>query len=210
MPPRLQVTCVTATLPAAMAEMMTAWAADPVRVQADARGAVLGAGGASAGGAEGGDPASAGSAGGPELQVPPGVTQTVHVCAEHKKPQKLIKYLTKLRAADTAAGKRQRTRVLVFANRIKAVDFIATSLAAEGHRAMAIHGDKSQPERDRALAEFKARGVGREGVGVGGRGERPALIWLQRLASSELWGPSFFKFLETAMYGLSCVVAKGR
>jgi hypothetical protein len=41
----------------------------------------------------------------------------VHVCAEHKKPAKLLKHLGAIKAA--AAGLRNPPRVLVFANKIK-------------------------------------------------------------------------------------------
>jgi hypothetical protein len=43
--------------------------------------------------------------------------QVVHVCAEHKKPAKLLKHLGAIKAA--AAGLRNPPRVLVFANKIK-------------------------------------------------------------------------------------------
>jgi ATP-dependent RNA helicase DDX5/DBP2 len=43
--------------------------------------------------------------------------QVVHVCAEHKKPAKLLKHLAAIKAA--AAGLRNPPRVLVFANKIK-------------------------------------------------------------------------------------------
>lgn len=43
--------------------------------------------------------------------------QVVQVCAEHKKPAKLLKHLTAIQEA--AAGLRNPPRVLVFANRIK-------------------------------------------------------------------------------------------
>jgi hypothetical protein len=43
--------------------------------------------------------------------------QAVHVCAEHKKPAKLLKHLAAIRSQ--SAGGRNPPRVLVFANRIK-------------------------------------------------------------------------------------------
>jgi hypothetical protein len=43
--------------------------------------------------------------------------QVVHVCAEHKKPAKLLKHLGAIKTA--AAGLRNPPRVLVFANKIK-------------------------------------------------------------------------------------------
>jgi ATP-dependent RNA helicase DDX5/DBP2 len=51
--------------------------------------------------------------------VPPSAfpAQVVQVCAEHKKPAKLLKHLAAIKAA--SAGLRNPPRVLVFANRIK-------------------------------------------------------------------------------------------
>lgn len=45
------------------------------------------------------------------------ITQVVQVCAEHKKPAKLLKHLAAIRAV--SEGQRNPPRVLVFANRIK-------------------------------------------------------------------------------------------
>jgi superfamily II DNA/RNA helicase len=45
------------------------------------------------------------------------VTQVVQVCAEHKKPAKLLKHLHSINAAST--GARMLPRVLVFCNKIK-------------------------------------------------------------------------------------------
>lgn len=50
-------------------------------------------------------------------------------------------------------------QVLVFAKTRNSVDQLAASLAAEGLQADAIHGDRPQPSRLRALARFKAAEV---------------------------------------------------
>ena len=80
------------------------------------------------------------------------VEQAVHVCAEHKKSRKLMKYITKLRAADGRA----RSRVLVFANRIKTVQFIADLCKRHGERVSTLHGTMKQEKRDLAMKDFKA------------------------------------------------------
>lgn len=46
--------------------------------------------------------------------------QVVHVCAEHKKPAKLLKHFNSIKAA--SLGARNPPRILVFANRIKVSD----------------------------------------------------------------------------------------
>lgn len=123
------------------------------------------------------------------------------VCAEHKKPVKLLKHLSRARDAASAAGERHAPRVLIFANRIKTVQFVADFLRAQERKQLeekrkaaeraanksgkgpgggrsskgsrnnsssppsasrtsskieTLHGDRTQPERDAALAAFRA------------------------------------------------------
>ena len=100
------------------------------------------------------------------LPPPP---QAVHVCAEHKKPAKLLKHLAAVRAA--SAGARNPPRVLVFANRVKAVKFLVGAVAKDGWRAAALHGQRPQAEREAAVAAFRrARAGGWAGGRAGGRG----------------------------------------
>lgn len=47
-------------------------------------------------------------------------------------------------------------RTLVFTRTKRGADKVAKSLASYGHKVNAIHGNKSQPQRERALAAFKA------------------------------------------------------
>ena len=89
-----------------------------------------------------------------QVGISPSVTQIVHVCAEHKKPKKLMKFLKKLEKEDE--GKRQATSVLVFCNHIKTVLFLSKFLRKEGQRAADLHGNLPQPQRERVLADFKA------------------------------------------------------
>lgn len=53
------------------------------------------------------------------------ILQVVQVCAEHKKPAKLLKHLEAIKAA--SQGLRNPPRVLVFANRIKVCAAAATA-----------------------------------------------------------------------------------
>lgn len=81
-------------------------------------------------------------------------SQVVHVCAEHKKPAKLLKHLSSIRAAST--GLRNPPRVLVFANRIKTVRFLYETIQKEEFRTAMLHGERSQAERSDALRDFKS------------------------------------------------------
>ena len=115
------------------------------------------------------------------------------VCAEHMKPAKLLKHLARARDAASSAGERHAPRVLIFANRIKTVKFVADFLRAQERKQQleenkrregnkkgsknrskngsssfspssssssskveTLHGDRTQPERDAALAAFRA------------------------------------------------------
>lgn len=90
------------------------------------------------------------------------VTQTVHLCAEHKKPRKLIRHIERIKAAETAeteekgGGRRQPGPMLVFCNKIKTVQFVNDFLKRQGIRCATLHGGMKQPDRERTLAEFKA------------------------------------------------------
>jgi ATP-dependent RNA helicase RhlE len=56
-------------------------------------------------------------------------------------------------------AERNFKRVIVFTRTKRGADRVAKSLEAAGVEAAAIHGDKSQGQRERALAEFKAGNV---------------------------------------------------
>ncbi|KAL3156027.1 hypothetical protein ABBQ32_013014 [Trebouxia sp. C0010 RCD-2024] len=88
-----------------------------------------------------------------DMSISKTVSQVVQVCAEHKKPAKLLKHLTHIK--DSSAGMRMAPKVLVFANRIKTVRFLQQTITEAGFKAMQLHGDKSQAEREEALLGWK-------------------------------------------------------
>ena len=143
---RPQVMLLSATMPPAVVEAAEAWL---VPGHADVR---LGGSGPAAGATAAG------------ASFPPGLVQTVHVCAEHKKPTKLLRHLEKLKAA--AAGARVPPRVVVFVNRVKAARFVHGLVAKAGYRAELLHGQRPQREREASEVE------GVEGEGKRGRGRR--------------------------------------
>lgn len=76
------------------------------------------------------------------------VTQTIEVCTDGDKYQLLLQYLrNNLTAKD---------RVLVFVETKKGCDMLTRSLRMDQFQARAMHGDKSQEERDWVLKEFKS------------------------------------------------------
>eukprot|EP00938_MAST-03A_sp_MAST-3A-sp1_P000795 g795.t1 len=82
------------------------------------------------------------------------ITQTVHVCATHKKTKKLMKFIRKLNKEDS--GKRHKTSILIFCNTKKTVGFVNTFLRKQNERVCALHGDMTQSLRSNAISEFKS------------------------------------------------------
>ena len=87
------------------------------------------------------------------VSIPPGVVQEVWVCAEHKKPRKLLRHLEAVQAE--AQGQRRAPRVLIFANRVKTVRFLYDFLKQKEQRVGMLHGKRNKDERDRAMRDFR-------------------------------------------------------
>jgi len=76
------------------------------------------------------------------------VTQTIECVNDQDKYNNLVGYLKKHLSP--------KDRVLVFVETKKGADMLCKSLTYDGFKAAAMHGDKSQDERDRVLREFRA------------------------------------------------------
>lgn len=76
------------------------------------------------------------------------VTQTINVCTDADKYRNLLRYLRE--------NLTHKDRVLVFVETKKGCDMLTRSLRMDGFQARAMHGDKSQEERDWVLKEFKS------------------------------------------------------
>lgn len=83
-----------------------------------------------------------------ELSGNKDVTQTIDCCADGDKYRNLLRYLKENLTA--------KDRVLVFVETKKGCDMLTRSLRMDGFQARAMHGDKSQEERDWVLKEFKS------------------------------------------------------
>ena len=77
------------------------------------------------------------------------VTQMVEVTTDQDKYRNLLRYLRE--------NLTSKDRVLVFVETKKGCDMLTRSLRMDGFQARAMHGDKSQEERDWVLKEFKSR-----------------------------------------------------
>lgn len=82
------------------------------------------------------------------------ILQIVDVCEEYEKDSKLMKLLTEISSEND-------TKTIVFVETKRRVDEITRSINRNGWRAIAIHGDKSQQERDYVLNSFRN---GRQGI----------------------------------------------
>ncbi|XP_022129075.2 DEAD-box ATP-dependent RNA helicase 20 isoform X1 [Pieris rapae] len=76
------------------------------------------------------------------------IKQIIEVCEEHEKEAKLSNLLKEI-------ASEKDNKVIVFVETKKKVDDIARAVRRNGYKALAIHGDKSQPERDAVLTEFR-------------------------------------------------------
>ncbi|RWS24781.1 putative ATP-dependent RNA helicase DDX5-like protein [Leptotrombidium deliense] len=78
------------------------------------------------------------------------ITQIVDVCDENEKRDKLFRLLPQI------LSQSRENKTIIFAETKRKVDELAKMIKGGGWPAMCIHGDKSQPERDWVLKEFKS------------------------------------------------------
>ena len=76
------------------------------------------------------------------------VTQIIDCCGDGEKYRNLLRYLKE--------NLSEKDRVIVFVETKKGCDMLTRSLRMDGFQARAMHGDKSQEERDWVLKEFKS------------------------------------------------------
>jgi len=82
-----------------------------------------------------------------ELSTNHRIQQIIEVCQTLEKRQKLLKLLETV----TSDG----SKVLIFVEKKKDADMLTKQMRMDGWPALAIHGDKSQQERDWVLQEFR-------------------------------------------------------
>ncbi|XP_055388658.1 ATP-dependent RNA helicase p62 isoform X2 [Condylostylus longicornis] len=86
-----------------------------------------------------------------ELSANHNIKQYVDVCHEHDKQEKLKALLANIYDESEQPGK-----VIIFVETKRRVDSLAKFIRSFGVRCGAIHGDKSQSERDFVLREFRS------------------------------------------------------
>lgn len=75
------------------------------------------------------------------------ITQVIEVCTDQDKYRNLLRHLRE--------NWSPKDRCLIFVETKKGCDMLTRSLRNDGFQARAMHGDKSQEERDWTLKEFK-------------------------------------------------------
>jgi len=81
-----------------------------------------------------------------ELRANKSIKQVVEVVGDYDKYPRLLEHM---KAFD------RNIRALLFVETKKGADQLTNSLRREGYDVVAIHGDKSQQDRDRALRDFR-------------------------------------------------------
>jgi len=81
------------------------------------------------------------------------ITQRVEVCAENKKPLKLLKFIDKLTQKEKS--KRNKSAVLIFVNQISTCDRVFNILTKRSLKVGILHGKIPQEKRESALSHFK-------------------------------------------------------
>ncbi|KAM7418629.1 hypothetical protein PAMA_015978 [Pampus argenteus] len=84
-----------------------------------------------------------------ELSANHNILQIVDVCMENEKDQKLLQLMEEIMAE-------KENKTIIFVETKKRCDDLTRKMRRDGWPAMCIHGDKSQPERDWVLTEFRS------------------------------------------------------
>ncbi|XP_068606478.1 probable ATP-dependent RNA helicase DDX17 isoform X5 [Brachionichthys hirsutus] len=84
-----------------------------------------------------------------ELSANHNILQIVDVCMESEKDHKLMQLMEEIMAE-------KENKTIIFVETKKRCDDLTRKMRRDGWPAMCIHGDKSQPERDWVLSEFRS------------------------------------------------------
>ncbi|XP_061625696.1 probable ATP-dependent RNA helicase DDX17 isoform X2 [Phyllopteryx taeniolatus] len=84
-----------------------------------------------------------------ELSANHNILQIVDVCMDNEKDHKLVQLMEEIMAV-------KENKTIIFVETKKRCDELTRRMRRDGWPAMCIHGDKSQPERDWVLTEFRS------------------------------------------------------
>nr|XP_061791869.1 probable ATP-dependent RNA helicase DDX17 [Nerophis lumbriciformis] len=84
-----------------------------------------------------------------ELSANHNILQIIDVCMDNEKDHKLVQLMEEIMAE-------KENKTIIFVETKKRCDELTRRMRRDGWPAMCIHGDKSQPERDWVLTEFRS------------------------------------------------------
>ena len=90
------------------------------------------------------------------LTVNRDIVQEIHVCASHKKPRLLLRYIESIREKEKKERARQPAQILVFCGKIKTIGFALDFLRKQNIACDKLCGQMSQEMREKVLNNFKA------------------------------------------------------
>jgi len=89
--------------------------------------------------------------------IPACLVQTLHVCAEHKKPKKLVHTLDRIRKEEKDNSARQKRLGIIFFGRIKTLQYVSKLLQQNAdHDCLELHSQLPQHVRTKNLQAFQA------------------------------------------------------
>jgi len=88
--------------------------------------------------------------------IPAHITQTLHVCSNHKKPKKLCATIKQIRDGENKEGNRRRKGlIIIFFGRIKTLQYMHKLLLKEGVQGVQFHSKMNQQQRESQLNSFR-------------------------------------------------------
>eukprot|EP01041_Mallomonas_annulata_P008689 gene8689-17948_t len=90
------------------------------------------------------------------LTISKSITQHIHICAAHKKPRLLMRFIEKVRGKEKEEKVRQSGAMLIFCTKIKSAHFVCEFLKKQNIVCDELHGQLSQQQRELRLQNFKA------------------------------------------------------
>ena len=84
------------------------------------------------------------------------IHQSIHVCATHKKPRLLLRFIEQVREQEKQEKARQPAQILIFCNKTKSIGFVLDILKKQNIICDKLCGQMAQELREKVLANFKA------------------------------------------------------
>jgi superfamily II DNA/RNA helicase len=90
------------------------------------------------------------------ITISPTVNQLIHICAPHKRPRLLIKYIERIRQEEKETKQRQASPIIIFCNKITTLTYVLEFLEKQQLRTVPLHGKLPQKIREENLQNLKA------------------------------------------------------